>query len=332
MTMSARLTVSVALCTHNGARFIGEQLDSIFAQTVIPDEIVISDDASTDGTLEIASRAFENRPGPPVLTVLENNPALGVTKNFEKAILACASDIVVLSDQDDRWQPYRVERTLIAFDDPVVVLVHSDAGLIGADGDVLPGSLFQAYSVDAATRSQLASNRAFDLFMRRNLVTGATMAVRRTFATVAAPFPESWVHDEWLAIVAALSGRLAPLDERLIEYRQHGSNEIGAVEVNLAAKVARLTAPGFERNRRLLRRATELAARLREPGVPAMPEHLVSADAKVQHELARSALSPHRLARVAPVIREWRTGRYTLFGGGLQDVARDLVQPLKPPS
>ena len=330
--MDVRLTVSVALCTHNGARFIREQLESIFAQTVLPDEIVISDDASTDGTLDLVARAFANRPAGPALIVLENNPALGVTKNFERAILACTSEIILLSDQDDRWTPNRAERTLAAFDhDPEVMLVHSDATLIDAKGDALPGSLFHAYAVDAATRAQLASDSAFELFMRRNLITGAATAVRRTLATAAAPFPASWVHDEWLAIVAALTGRIVPIDEKLIEYRQHGSNEIGAVELTLASKLARLTAPGFERNRRLLGRATDLAARLRELGAPATPERLASADEKVEHERVRSRLSPHRLARIAPVIREWSTGRYARFGGGMQDVARDLVQPLRPP-
>ncbi len=329
--MDARPTVSVALCTHNGARFIGEQLDSIFAQTVLPDELVISDDASTDGTVEIVARAFENRQNTPAHVLLENNPALGVTKNFERAMLACTSEIILFSDQDDRWMPNRVERSLAAFEDhPEVLLVHSDANLIRANGDLLPGSLFGVYSVDAAARSRLASTGAFELLMRRNLVTGATAAVRRSLAVAAAPFPPSWVHDEWLAIVAALSGRIVPIDETLIEYRQHGSNEIGAVQLTLAANIARLTAPGFERNRRLLDRALELARRIRELGALATPERIAIVDDKVEHERVRRLLSPHRLARVVPVAREWRTGRYRRFGGGLQDVVRDLVQPLRP--
>lgn len=318
--------VSVALCTHNGAQFIGEQLASIFAQTHPADEVVVSDDASRDATVELVRAAFAAHPNPPRLTLIENPVALGVTRNFQQAIEACSNEIVVLSDQDDVWSPTRIERTLAAFDDPDVVLVHSDARLIDGGGAVLGSSLFDAYRVDPTVRAEIAGGRAFDQFLRRNLVTGATAAIRRRLAEAAAPFPAEWVHDEWLAVVASSIGRIVPLDDRLIDYRQHGGNEIGAVELTLRGKLGRLVAPGRQRNERLLARAIVLAERL--PSITDDAAALESARQKVEHERVRSALGPHRLTRIGPVLREWRTGRYRRFGGGLQDVARDLIQPL----
>ena len=89
-------------------------------------------------------------------------------------------------------------------------------------------------------------------------MTGATAAIRRRLAAVAVPFPAEWVHDEWLAMVAASIGRIVPLDEQLIDYRQHGGNEIGAVELTFRGKLGRLIAPGRQRNERLLARAIVL--------------------------------------------------------------------------
>lgn len=325
--------VSVALCTRNGHRFIEAQIESILAQTQLPDELVVSDDASSDDTLVLVRATIAAHPDRvPELRILKNDRALGVTRNFEQAIRSCSHDLILLSDQDDVWAPNRVERTIEAFDDPAVVLVHSDAKLIDESGVPLGESLFDAYGVNAETLAQLAGPGAFDIFMRRNLVTGATMGIRATLAEIAVPFPGSWVHDEWLAIVAASVGRIVPIEECLIGYRQHGGNEIGAVKLNLSAKLRRLVAPGWARNATLLARARVLAERYPALGDAASTDRIAAVREKLQHEQARSALSRHRLARIMPVMREALTGRYSRFGGGLQDVARDLVQPIKPPN
>jgi hypothetical protein len=323
--------VSVALCTHFGERFITAQIASILSQTVLPDELVLSDDASDDLTLQRVREAFAMHASTAIaLRVIVNRPPLGVTKNFEAAMLACSNDIVILSDQDDVWMPDRVERTLRAFEEnPLAVLVHSDAQLIDAEGALLPGSLFAAYRVDEAAREQLKSGGAFDIFVGRNLVTGATAAVRKSLVQAAAPFPSGWVHDEWLAMVATGEGAIVPITERLVGYRQHGENAIGAVTLTTGAKLRRLVAPGTERNRQLLLRATELADRYPKLA-GSTPYREAAVKGKLEHERVRSGLGRHRLARVRSIVRELRTGRYHRFGGGLQDVLRDLVQPLNP--
>ncbi len=327
-------SISVAMCTHNGERFVAEQIESILAQTHSVDEIVLSDDASADATVAVARSRVEyylahNPTSELRLTVIENQRALGVTANFEQAIRACAGEIIVLSDQDDRWSPVRVELSVAALeDDPAALLVHGDAALIDALGVATGETLFGSYGVDDGALTALAGPGAFELLLRRNLVTGATTAVRRELAESAYPFPSAWVHDEWLAVVAAASGRIVPLRDHLIDYRQHGSNVIGAAPLSLRGKLSRLVEPGAERNRRLLERASQLAQRY--PHLSASdPARQKVLESKVDHERVRNSLSAHRLARIRTVLAEASTGRYREFGGGLQDVVRDLVQPLR---
>jgi glycosyltransferase involved in cell wall biosynthesis len=336
--------VSVALGTHNGARYLAEQLGSILAQTRPVDEIVLSDDASRDDTVAIAERLVaEHRAasgaGTPALVVLRNDPPLGVTANFERALAEASGDLVVLCDQDDVWRPDRIERALAALAArPGAELVASDARLVDAAGAPIGLRLFETLGVDPGVIARLES-APLDELLRRNLLTGATMLVRRELVERARPFPASWVHDEWLAIVAATGGGIVVADEALIDYRQHGANQIGVTKLSLDGRLGRLRAPRTERNARLLARASDLAQRLpailerraadASAGTDAGTSALASiVDDKLEHERVRSALPPARLRRIAPVVREWRTGRYGHYGRGAQDVLRDLVQPV----
>src|ERR1043166_3411462 len=101
------MKLSIALCTYNGAAFLREQLESIAAQTRTPDELVISDDQSTDGTLRLIEEFAETAGFPVRVSVNESN--LGTAKNFEKAISLCRGDVIMLSDQDDVWHSDRLE-------------------------------------------------------------------------------------------------------------------------------------------------------------------------------------------------------------------------------
>jgi hypothetical protein len=331
MSDTAPVRVSVALGTHNGARFLREQLESILRQTSPVDEIVLSDDASTDDTVALAARVVaEHRvaadAAAPELVVLRNPLALGVTANFEQALRAASGDLVALCDQDDVWHPDRVARAAAEFAArPGLDLVAADARLVDDAGEPIGSSLFETLGVDERLRRRLASDAAFAELLRRNVLTGATMMVSRSLVGRAAPFPANWVHDEWLAMVASVGGGIAVVAEPLIDYRQHGANQIGVRRLAAGGKVARLREPRTERNARLLARAEDLAERL--PLIAPAPEVDAAVRAKLDHEVMRQALPSRRLARVAPVWREWRAGAYGRFGRGAQDVLRDLVQP-----
>ncbi|MBC7761032.1 MAG: glycosyltransferase family 2 protein [Candidatus Saccharibacteria bacterium] len=326
--------VSVALCTHNGERFIAEQLASILSQSILPGQIVISDDASTDSTLAVVAETVDlftrRHPDAAVeITIERNRVALGVAANFEQAIRSCRGELIALCDQDDLWAPDRLRRIIDEFGaHPALVLIHSDARLIDGSGRALPASLFEALEIDDRMVEAEHDGHAFESLMKRNTVTGATTVIRRSLARTAMPFPQPWLHDEWLAVVGAATGEVDVLEEKLVDYRQHDLNQIGASRLSLLGNFRRLLEPGSQRNERLLARARVLLDRLGDLDVA--PERVEAARSKVAHEQARSALPAARFGRIWPIIRELRTGRYGSFGRGLSDAVRDLLQPLGP--
>jgi len=320
--------ISVALCTRNGTPYLRAQL--ILAQTLLPMQIVLCDDASTDATVALAREVLDG--SAVALRVIENAQPLGVTANFERAILACESPLVVLCDQDDVWIPTRLERAAQLFESrPGLELVHSDATLIDGEGRILSATLFGALSVGPTQVAAIHAGAALELLLRRNLVTGATMMIRRSLAERATPFPSAWLHDEWLATVAAATGEVDVINEQLIAYRQHGANQVGVARLGFAAKVRRMLEPGTLRNRRLLQRAEQLEARFeRLDGVT--HAQLEAVREKLRHERVRAALPLTRIRRLRTVAAELRSGRYSRFGRGPADAVRDVVQPLNPAS
>lgn len=326
---SASPRVSVALCTHNGDRYLATQLRSIFAQSVAPKEIIVSDDASADSTVELVER-LRGEGAPIEVRLLRNSEPLGVTANFELAIAAASGDFVALCDQDDVWHPRKLERMLRAFDSrPDLVLVHTDARIVDENGRPSGMTLFETLRVSDAERARVHAGDAIHVLLRRNIVTGATTVLRRSLADRAMPFPTAWVHDEWLAMVAAATGGIDLIEEPLIDYRQHGGNQIGATTLTAGGRMSRLRAPRAERNARLLARAAALAARVTQLSPQPSESAIRGAAEKLAHEQARSALPASRVRRIAPVAREWRAGRYSTCGLGVQDVLRDLVQPAR---
>lgn len=321
------MSISVALCTHEGSRFVEEQVESILQQTVVPDEVILSDDASSDRTVELVESLF-SRQEAVRLRVLRNERPLGVAANFQQASLAASGDIIFLSDQDDRWRPEKVERMLAEFASRSdLLLLHTDALLVNEQGITLGVTLFDALEVSDEEISDIESGRAFSVFLRRNLALGASMAFRRELLDIAVPFEDAWVHDEWLAIVAASqgAGAVGMLKDQLLDYRQHSKNQIGARKRSAAAKLARLREPRQDRNDRLMRASEQLLSRLAGGVVSA--GILAEVERKVAHERVRSEYPASRWRRIGPILRELGTGRYAMSGRGWIGIVADLVQP-----
>lgn len=322
--------LSVAMCTRNGSRFVAEQVRSILEQSIVPRELVVGDDASTDDTVAIIEATVDavrsERPAvTTTLRVYRHLTPLGVTANFDATIGACTSAFVALSDHDDVWPAGRTERMLRLFDDPAVTLVHTDAWLVDSTGAPTGILLLDAIEVSPEERRALRSGDAFSVLLRRNLVTGATVVIRRSLAERARPFPSAWVHDEWLASAAAVTGGLRLIDEPWLDYRQHGGNEIGAGRVTWQRRWQKLREPRAERASRLIARATALSERLAEWG--ATEQQQTDALGKLHFELARAAAPRWQLARVPGVVARWVRGDYARYARGPIDVVRDLVQP-----
>jgi len=332
MNASRPLEVSVALCTYNGARFLREQVGSICLQTRPPVEIVLSDDASRDGSVEVVRAAVAEcaaeRPGPPIaLRVFENPVALRVVKNFEQAISACTSELIALSDQDDVWMPDRLALMVAHFEqDANLMLLHTDARLVDSERRDLNQTLFHALEVTPLELAQVHGGKAFDALLRRNLVTGATTVFRRALLADALPLPVEWVHDEWLAIVASTTARVDLLEQPLIEYRQHESNQIGARRDTFSEKVRKALASRGNTHVERAIKAELLLARLLQLGDRVPPEIIAKVRSKIVHQRFRAALPASRLSRIVPIAREAMTGRYDKFGRGVRGVVRDLFE------
>lgn len=322
--------IAVAMCTYNGAEYIVEQLETMAAQTLLPAQIVVSDDGSTDGTIALLKQAWERlQVHTPELAhieliVLVNAAPLGVTKNFEQAISSTTKKWIVLADQDDIWFPRRLELEAHELSSGAG-FVFGDAELINDTGDTIGHTLFEALALKDSERSGIVSDPV-SVLIKRNIVTGATAAFARDVFTAATPFPEGWVHDEWLAMVAALTNTTFSVTEPLIGYRQHEANQIGVKKNTVQTRMAKLRAEGVERNTRLLKRITSLSERAPELTHSSRDRALIASARAFQQ--ARSNFPRNRSVRWVSVFGQVMTGRYFRVSNGARDILRDLVQPL----
>lgn len=220
------LTIGVALITFNGLKYLPQQLESIATQIRPVHHIVISDDRSTDGTWAFLETWAQQ--APMRVTLIRNETQLGLSGNFTQAIAAVEADIIFTSDQDDVWVPERVALLTQQFEThPNLLLVHTDATLVDAEGRDLGTTLLGEVELTRAERAAIHAGDAFSVYCRRSVVTGATVAIRSTLLRLALPFQAGWFHDAWLALIAAAAGEVRLLETPTIHYRQHGSNLVG---------------------------------------------------------------------------------------------------------
>jgi glycosyltransferase involved in cell wall biosynthesis len=221
------VNISVAMCTYNGGRFLGEQLKSIEEQTMLPCELIVCDDGSTDSTPEIV-RAFAVRAPFPV-HFERNAITLGSTRNFEKAISLSSGEAIALCDQDDVWRQDKLawmSRVLEA--EPQVGGVFSDAWLLDENSLTMPESLWEKQRFTSRRQATVNDRLAAPLMLlEKNAITGATFVFRSEFVQAVTPIPSEWVHDAWIALLIATQSQLRALPARLVSYRLHSGQQIG---------------------------------------------------------------------------------------------------------
>jgi hypothetical protein len=325
VTARARdLISSVALCTYNGAAYVGEQLDSIHAQERQPDELVVCDDASTDTTVSIV-REFAGRVRFPVqLHVQPRN--VGSRENFACAIRRCQGDVIVLADQDDIWHRDKLRCLLEPLEhDAGLGLVFSDAELIDATGCPLGESLWEAIRFTPGEQAAFAAAHECDVLLRHNVVSGATMAFRSEFRQLVLPVAQAWVHDGWIALLIAAVARCAALPKRLIGYRQHAQQQIGERKRSLYQQYQRgrgKTAEDFAHVASNYAAAlTCLAARRDQLRSVALLDAL---QRKAAHFEAKAQMRTSQAMRLPLIARELVRWNYPRFSSGWRSVAQDL--------
>ena len=223
-------TVSIAMCTYNGARFVGEQLQSFLRQSRLPDQLVVCDDCSQDGTQELLQGFAHTAPFPVELRFNEHN--LGVTRNFAQAIGACRGEIIALSDQDDVWHPEKLSQLVTLFDEhPQSGYVCSDAGLIDENGRALCGRLWEQWYISPVELLEQDGDGTGRQLLKYNCITGCTMAFRARLRPRLIPIPTSWVHDHWICTVCELLGEHGvATPELLVSYRLHARQVCGTTQ------------------------------------------------------------------------------------------------------
>lgn len=217
------------MATYQGERYLQEQLASIACQTRLPDELVVSDDGSTDATLDIV-RSYAARVPLPV-KLLADGQHRGVSANFLNAIDASRGDVIALSDQDDSWLPFKLALTESAFRaDTTSAFLHNSlicnselAHLGYTSWD------FCAFDISATTRSQKALFRA--LFLNRTFPnSGHALAFRGVLKRALPRSLLRWnigIYDHLVTIAAAACGELVFSETPLVLYRQHPGQLIG---------------------------------------------------------------------------------------------------------
>ncbi|MFT6973292.1 MAG: glycosyltransferase involved in cell wall biosynthesis [Pontimonas sp.] len=317
----------MVICTFNGERFLASQLESILAQTLLPEEIIVSDDGSTDRTLEMVREiSTASSVAKSIRWIISSRKApFGPAKNFEQALRRASHGLIALADQDDVWLPEKLEvlahrlRT-----EPSAMLVHSDARL--TDGRGISGpTLMKTLGATRTELRNLENGRGLAALMRRNLVTGATVMIRRELLEQASPFPDAWMHDEWLGLVAALQGTLVFEKRTLVEYRQHGNNAIGASKTTMSAARSRLEEDrGTFFDHKNLRNVV-LVGLVSEPPAWLTTANRAVLAGKISHERWRMGLKSVRVMRIIPVLFRGLRGFYSVYSRGPLDMIRDIA-------
>jgi glycosyltransferase involved in cell wall biosynthesis len=317
----AKSAISVALCTWNGVEFLHEQLQSIAAQSLPAHELVICDDCSSDGTVALARQFAESAPFPVRIHVNPHN--LGTRENFSACIAACAGEIIALCDQDDVWLPHKLERLSHALTEhPDAAFAFSDALMVDRQLQPIPYTLWQATRFSHTELRQFQYRRGFEVLLRRDVVTGATLAFRASYRELLLPIPPGWVHDAWIALILSGVARGVPVTEPLIQYRQHDRQQIGERRRSLYQQfqvARRLTTDDYRRVTEANRAALERVQR--ETGATAAAQSLFQ---KVQHLDRRAHIHGSGPWRWPLVLGEWWRGNYAKYSRGWKAVAQDL--------
>lgn len=220
--------ISVLLAAYNGAFYIREQLDSIIEQTWKDIKIVISDDGSTDGTLQ-AIKEYAAR-YPEKISILESSGSSGKAwKNFFRLLTYVEDGYVMFCDQDDVWLPDKVELTMKRmkklerrYGAEIPLLVHSDLKVVDRELKTIHESM-------AVYQKLAVSHKSLNHYLVENNITGSTVMINHAFRRYFSYVPEECVmHDWWLGLLASSFGKISYINQPLALYRQHGNNQLGA--------------------------------------------------------------------------------------------------------
>lgn len=206
-----RPKVSVAMATYNGEKYIKEQIKSILNCLEKNDELVISDDGSSDETLNIINSFEDER------IILINGPQKGIKQNFANAIENTSGEVIFLSDQDDIWEKDKVKKVLGCFENNnQITLVIHNAKIVNDKLEIIkPYSTFEWRK----SKTGILKN------ILKNSYIGCCMAFKKDMKKNILPIPNNiYMHDQWIGIVSEIYGKNIFINDELIRYRRHENN------------------------------------------------------------------------------------------------------------
>jgi len=214
--------IDILMAVYNGEKYLKEQLDSILNQTYEKFNLIISNDCSSDNSLEILNE-YQKRDDRIVVFDQEKN--LGLIKNFEFLLTKVINKYFMLSDQDDVWYNNKIEVSLNKIVEDNVMLVHTDLEVVDDNLRTINNSFLKQLNI---YKKAIRFND-YNLIFLDNCVTGCTILANSEIIEKALCLPEKPIlHDWWLALIAGTIGKIGFINEPTIKYRQHESNLIGA--------------------------------------------------------------------------------------------------------
>lgn len=203
------MKVSIALATKNGEKYIKEQLDSFNNQTLLPDELIVSDDCSTDKTIEIITKFLHEEAKFPV-KIFQNPSTLGVNNNFESALQKCTGDIIFISDQDDRWFESKILEIVELFkENKSIQTIINDQLITNEDLSEVFGSKIQ-------------NIKKLHINLEKNFCTGSCTAIKKDWLEFCMPIEGEY--DLWINRLSEAYGVRFILEKPLQLFRRHSNN------------------------------------------------------------------------------------------------------------
>ena len=226
------MKVSIAMAIYNGERYLRQQLDSIFNQSILPDEVIIVDDCSKDKSLSIV-RDFENKY--PIIKVYENEINLGYVLNFRKALSKTTGDLIFLADQDDIWMSDKIEKMLNKFRLNKCSVIASEYNLI--DGFSNPIKNTDSYRLSGRRCRTIFCSDTNQIttveLVFKNRYPGCTLALSSETRDLYLKIDNSEViHDHAILLIGSIIGKVFYLNEATMMYRIHDNNSIGISKKN----------------------------------------------------------------------------------------------------
>ena len=323
-TFSGRVSVAMAVC--NGEKFLDQQLDSLLRQTRAPDEIIISDDASDDGTAGIV--AGWQRRKPELIRVLTHPERLGSSRNFELAIAAATGDFIFPADQDDVWHPDKIARMTAAAEPDRPCGVFSDSAVTAAD---LTPTGVTHWECRGFSSARLAAGFAagpaerLGFFLRRVPAAGHDMAFSAALRPLLLPFPAlPDCYDSWIGLVLAALDLWKIIPEPLVDFRQHTANASGSGRISGWSDQLRTAIRSAAGDSAVwhVRLYDELIRRLDRRLGPEVRFRLAD---RRDHSAARAAMNVPLGRRWPLIAGEIRNRRYFHYGRGWKSVVQDLL-------